>query len=51
MRCMGVVTDETAEGVAGAVDDEIGGGVGQEIGDEDCLGAVFPAAFAAVEEG
>ena len=51
MRSMGVVRDETGEGVARAVDDEIGGGVGQEIGDEDCLGAVIPAAFAAVEEG
>jgi hypothetical protein len=51
MPRMGVVADETGEGVAGAVDDEIGGGVGQEIGDEDCLGAVAPAAFAAVEEG
>jgi hypothetical protein len=48
---MGVVTDEAGMGVGGAVDDEIGGGVGQEIGDEDCLGAVFPAAFPPVEEG
>jgi len=49
MRRMGVVAAETGEGVAGAVDDEVGGGVGQEIGDEDCLGAVVPAAFPAVE--
>jgi hypothetical protein len=46
---MGVVTDETGESAAGTVDNEIGGGVGQEIGDEDCLGAVVPAAFPAVE--
>ena len=49
MRCMGVVIDETGESAAGAVDNDIGGGVGQEIGDEDCLGAVVPAAFPAVE--
>lgn len=50
MRRKGVVKDETGEGVAGAVDEEIGGVVGLEIGDKDCLGAAIPAAFAAVEE-
>ena len=49
MRRMGVVTDETGESAAGAVDNDIGGRVGQEIGDEDCLGAVVPPAFPAVE--
>ena len=49
MRLMGVVTDKTRESAGGAVDNEIGGRVGQEIGDEDCLGAVVPAAFPAVE--
>jgi hypothetical protein len=49
MRRTGVITNETGKSVAGAVDDEIGDGIGQEIGDEDCLGAVVPAAFPAVE--
>ena len=49
MRRMGVVTDETGESATGAIDNEIGGSVSRESGDEDCLGAVVPAAFPAVK--